>query len=1030
MAHRIEVSTHDDARAVVLQDRLNRAGFSVDGLDRVDAYTIDRELEPSQLEKVASQLSNPIIQDSKTDNGLSPSDFSWAIEVGFRPGVTDNIGTTVREMTEDALRSPYAKGESAHSSYVLFVSGELTLADAKAIGEAVANPLIERITVKSHEQYMKDGGMGAVVPKVTATVDPKADYVDLDVDDLELQRIGKMGVKDHDRELTEEEFIKSMGQYKDDPLRRGDYFQRARGYFKTERRGPLALDLQSMRVIRDHFKEKGRKPTDIEVESLAQTWSEHCKHTIFADPMDDDIPDGLYKHYIQRATQEVRQKMVAQGEEDICISVFTDNAGVVRFNDEFDVCYKVETHNSPSALDPFGGSITGIVGVNRDPMGTDKGGKCVINLAAPFCVGDPEVYEMLYKGAGSTQPMLSPGRMLQGIIDGVRVGGNCSGIPTSFFGNVYEKRYSGKPLVFVGTVGLIKRNPSVAPEHVKEAQAGDYIIMAGGRVGKDGIHGATFSSEAMDEGSPATAVQIGDPITQKKLHDAQLELADLGLYNSETDNGAGGLSCSVAEMAKETGGCRVILDDVPLKYSGMLPSETWISESQERMTYSVAPDKLDQFMAIMKKHGVEATVIGEFNDSGRCVVNYRGEDIMDIDMDFLHDGVPVRPMKTKYDKAEHEEPGIPLLDDLTDMLHDMLARKNIASHEYIVQQYDHEVKGGSVLKPLQGKGRVNGDATVTRVDLNSDKGVLVSQGINPTYSDIDTYHMAASAIDTAVRRAIAGGATFRNLALLDNFCWSSSNDPQRLGELKEACRACYDLSTAYETPFVSGKDSMFNDFRGYDNDGKPVHYAVPPTLLVTALSVMESNNAISIDAKFEGDSVYVLGETHDELGSSEYFAMVGEREEERGTAYTGNSVPKVDIEKNRRLYHAMEECIAEGVIASAKSVDIGGLGAALAKTAMAGKLGMDVSLENLPGTASRNDYALASQSNGRFVVTIAPNMDGKFKRIMEKHGVDSYANIGVTTSGDFRVRGLEGNEIIRTDVDTMLEHYRSTFEGY
>ncbi len=1033
ITHRIEVATEDDARAHIAREKLGR-DFPVSNVSIIDAYTINEDLGSSQLEIMAEQLSNPVTQTAAVDRPNFPESFDWAVEVGFLPGVTDNVGSTATEMTEDALKISLDEGKRAFSSRVYLISGNLTEEDVRGIVDELHNPLIHRAGVKDYETFIRENGMDVVAPEVRLLSKPETSVVDINLDDEALQRLGRLGIPDHLSELDKAEYEKKLETYKDDPLRRGNFIEKDGKFFEVKRRGPLALSVDYLHAIQDYFRKEGRKPTDIELESLAQTWSEHCKHTIFADPI-DDIEEGLFRHYIKRSTDEIRRRKVERGEEDICVSVFHDNAGVIMFDENNYVCLKVETHNSPSALDPYGGSITGIVGVNRDPLGTGMGSLPVLNLAGPYCEGDPEDRTHLYKGPNFTQRMLPTGRILSGIIDGVKDGGNCSGIPTAFFSNIHERRYKGKPLVFVGTIGLMPREVMGEPSEKKAARPGDYIVMAGGRVGKDGIHGATFSSEGMDESSPATAVQIGDPITQKKLSDAQQELMLKGLYNSVTDNGAGGLSCSVAEMAEECGGCSVQLADVPLKYPGMMPWETWISESQERMTYSVPREKWDSFRKLMDKHGVESTVIGEFNDSGRCVSSHGNRKVMDIDMRFLHHGLPPVQLKTKYDRPEHEEPSIDDVADHNSLLLGMISRKNIASHEYINQQYDHEVQGGSVLKPLQGRGRVNGDAMVARPVLESDRGVVVSQGVNPTYSDIDTYHMAASAIDTAVRKAVAAGAALDRLALLDNFCWSSSDDPQRLGELKEACRACYEVSTGYETPFVSGKDSMFNDFKGYDENGEPVKISVPPTLLVTAVGVMDSANVVSIDAKAEGDLVYVLGETKDETGASEYFAMAGE--DERGEAYTGNAVPQVDAGRNIRLYRAVEQAVKEGVVASAKSVDRGGLGVALAKTAMAGRLGMDVSLEDLPGDASRDDFALYSESQGRMIVTIDPKDRERLEEILSCKGVSSqsYSQIGTVTGGSagggmFNVRGKEGNRIMSLDVDEMLDRYRSTFEEY
>ena len=777
MVQRIEIAqTIPDTRAEVRKKELESRGFlgKVNEIRLVDVYTLETDLQTEDSKKVASMLSNPVFQEGNVNNPLAPEKFDHAVEIGFLPGVTDNVGNTAHEGVEDLLKTQLP-GQTAYTSQLMFLSGDLSREDALRIGESVANPLIQRIHVKSYDEFRRDNGMDVVVPRVRISEKPGADLVDiLNADDDNLIVIGKQGIFDHNEELSREEYA---SQSSPELVRLEEFFEKDNKFFKKIRRGPLALDLTYMNTIRSYFAKQGRNPTDVELESIAQTWSEHCKHTIFADPI-DEIKEGLFRHFIKRATEEIRR---ARGDEDFCVSVFTDNSGAIIFDEKYLITDKVETHNSPSALDPFGGSITGIVGVNRDAIGFGLGAKPVINRYG-FCFADPNDESPLYKGPNKTQKMLSPRRIMDGVIAGVNAGGNQSGIPSPQGFVYFDERLKGKPLVFVGTVGLIPREINGRKLYEKKANPGDYIVMVGGRVGKDGIHGATFSSEAIDSGSPATAVQIGDPITQKKLSDVLVkEARDLGLYSSITDNGAGGLSCSVAEMAKECGGCYVELNKVPIKYPGLQPWETWISESQERMTLAVPKEKWDEFSSLMKRRGVEATVIGEFTDSGKCVVDYEGKRVMDVEMDFLHNGLPPRPMKTTFTKQRHEEPDFSPLENLTQSLHQMLGRQNIASFEFISQQYDHEVQGGSVIKPLQGRGRINGDATITKPVLDSMKGVVLSQGINPSYSDIDTYHMAAAAIDTAIRNAIAVGASLDRIALLDNFCWCSSNEPERPG---------------------------------------------------------------------------------------------------------------------------------------------------------------------------------------------------------------------------------------------------------
>jgi phosphoribosylformylglycinamidine synthase len=985
MARRIEVfSKIDDARGKIKKKKIESMGFKVKDIQLADVYTLESDIPQEKIGRISEMLANSVFQTTSPNIRL----FDYAVEIGYLPGVTDNVGNTARESIEDLLK---AKSEQAVSfSQVMFIHGDLTKEDAVHIGENFANPLIQRINVKSYAEFRKENGMDAIFPRVNLHEQPAVDLVDiLNAADDELMVIGKQGIANKD----------------------------------GSRRGPLALDLSYMKAIQSYFKEKRRNPTDVELESIAQTWSEHCKHTIFADSM-DDIKEGLYHEKIKASTNRIRKE---KGDKDFCVSVFTDNAGGIIFDDEFLVCDKVETHNSPSALDPFGGSITGIVGVNRDPMGFGLGAKPIINRYG-FCFANPNDKSPLYKGKNKTQKMLSPRRIMDGVIEGVNVGGNCSGIPTPQGFVYFDERYKGKPLVFVGTLGLIPKKSAGRNSYEKEAMSGDYIVMAGGKVGKDGIHGATFSSEAIDSGSPATAVQIGDPITQKKLSDAVIkEARDSKLYNSITDNGAGGLSCSIAEMAKESNGCYVQLEKVPLKYPGLEPWETWISESQERMTLAVPKENWNKFSDLMKRRGVEATVIGEFTDSGKCVVDYNGKNVMDVEMEFLHDGLPPRPMQTKLSLQAYDEPEFSA-GNIENSLHSMLKRPNIASFEFISQQYDHEVQAGSVIKPLQGRGKVNGDAAVVRPVLNSKKALVLSHGINPSYSDISTYDMAACAIDTAIRKSIAAGANLEQLALLDNFCWCSSNEPERLWQLKQAVSACYDYSVQFGTPFISGKDSMFNDFKGYDEKGEPIKISVPPTLLVSSIGVMEdARKAVSIDAKFLGDLVYVLGETFHELGGSEYYAMKGEQE--TGKKYIGQSVPGVNAAANKSLYNALSKAIQEEIVCSVISVNQGGLGIALAKTSMAGMLGMHASLEGLESEViSRDDHILFSESQGRFIATINPLYKRKFERIM---GENYFRQIGIIRDDSrFTIEGSEGGKIVDTTIDNLLDSYKSTFKEY
>ncbi|MBN2040663.1 MAG: phosphoribosylformylglycinamidine synthase [Spirochaetes bacterium] len=979
-----------DFRGEVIKQNLDRQGYDINNIYISNNYLLNIDLTDTEAKGIAGALTQSVTQDNLINIPFFPQNFSYAIEIGFLPGVTDNVAHTVREMIEDYLKKELDPEKAVFSSITYYIDGNISLDDARLIGSEYYNPLIERIKILSNRDYSSNNGMGYEIPVVSITSGSDADEVNIDIPEEELLRLGKEGIPDKD----------------------------------NSRRGPLALDLLSLSTIKTYYnKFEKRNPTDIELESIAQTWSEHCKHTIFSSKI-DEINSGIYKEYIKEATNQIRKN---KGDNDFCVSVFEDNAGGIKFDDNFIVSDKVETHNSPSALDPFGGAITGIVGVNRDAIGFGMAAKPIANRYG-FCFADPFDETPLYREKNKSSKLLSPKRIMEGVIKGVNVGGNQSGIPTPQGFVYFDDRYKGKPLVFVGTIGLIPAKINNQPSIIKKAVPGDFIVMAGGRVGRDGIHGATFSSEALTSGSPVGAVQIGDPITQKKLSDAIIkEARDRLLYHSITDNGAGGLSCSVAEMARECGGFEVDLEKVPVKYPGLAPWQIWISESQERMTLSVPVDKLDDFLALMKKRDVEATVIGRFNSSGRGRVKHKGKIIFDLDLDFLHDGLPDRALATVKKNIELEEPEFEEPEILTKIFHDMASRLNTASFEFISTQYDHEVQAGSVIKPLQGAGKVNGNASVIRPVLDSMKGVVLSQGLYPSYSDIDTYWMAACSIDTAIRNAVSVGGTIDYLALLDNFCWCDSYNPERLSELKDAARACYDFAVAYGTPFISGKDSMFNDFKGYDEEFNEIFISVPPTLLISSIGVINNiKKCQTIDFKFPGDRIYIIGETDDELGGSEFYAYMGEVFE--SDKFTGTIVPKVNPEKNINIYRTFEKAMNLGIISSSISIERGGLGLALAKSSMAGNIGFSADISRVPMTNElRKDTILYSESQGRLLVSVAPLNADKFESIF--HGIP-VAQIGTVAENSNIEIYFKNKKIVKSEVGLLLNSYKGLFKDF
>jgi len=985
MSQRIEVHTFsEDGRAVTYKRNFSKIVSGLKDVHVADIYTIEEGIKDAQnLENTVSAFTNPVTQkafvledDQKPANDYMSAlpDFDWALEIGYLPGVTDNVGHTASELTELTID----RDKNVFSARLLLLKGDLTEDEVKAIAAEIHNPLIQRASFKTKSDFVNDNGMGVVTPKVQLTNQGNAvDDVDLNISDKELITIGKEGIANAD----------------------------------GTRRGPLGMSLLYMQAVQEYFKGEGRNPTDVELETLAQTWSEHCKHTIFASPI-DEIKAGLYKHYIKGATNEIREARAKDPKsDDFCISVFSDNAGGIIFDDNWMIADKVETHNSPSALDPFGGAITGIVGVNRDCLGFGQGAKPVLNRYG-FCLADPRKDLEYYRGKDKFNATLSPDTIMKGVVAGVEAGGNQSGIPTPQGFMYFDDRYVGKPLVFAGTVGLIPREVNGKPSHIKAAKPGDRIIMVGGKVGRDGIHGATFSSVALDEGSPATAVQIGDPITQKKFSDAIIkDIRDKGLYNAITDNGAGGLSSSVGEMGESSGGFKLALDKVPLKYPGMQPWEIWISESQERMTMAVPPENVDEIIALFAKRGSEAWDIGEFTNSGRAVLTWHDEAVMDMTMDFLHDGLPETPLTTTFTRGGEDEPEIAEPKDHAQTLVDMMGRLNICSKEFVAAQYDHNVQGSAVLGPLQGQGRVFTDATVSRPVLNNKRGVVLTQGLAPRYSDIDTHDMAQASLDSAVRAAIAAGGDIDHLALLDNICWCSSDEPERLGQLKRAMHGIYHLAKRFRTPFISGKDSMFNDFKGYDADNNPVTISVPPTLLISAIGVIEDvAHAVSVDPKMAGDLVYLLGETKDELGASEYYDHLG---------HLGNNVPETDDVKNYTLYQKLSAANKQQLCASAIPVGFGGVGVALAKKAIAGQLGMDINLSD----DLRLDTAMYSESQGRIIVTVAPQNKDAFEKAL--NGYDFVQQIGTVTDGD--KLSINNFDVSISDLE---KSYKETLGGY
>ena len=742
---------------------------------------------------------------------------------------------------------------------------------------------------------------------------------------------------------------------------------------KLSAEGQLYLQLAEMRTIRDYFKSLDRDPTDIELETVAQTWSEHCSHKTLAgrihyvETQDGETVreiqfENMLKETVFAATMTIRKNL---GDKDWCVSVFKDNAGIVTFDENQDVCIKVETHNHPSAIEPYGGANTGLGGVIRDPMGTGLGARPVCNTDV-FCFARPDFpADQLPPG------VLHPKAVMEGVVSGVRDYGNRMGIPTVNGAVYFDDRYLGNPLVYCGNIAMIPRDKSEG-----KVSPGDLIVAVGGRTGRDGIHGATFSSAELTEDSESIsggAVQIGNPVTEKMVLDVLLVARDRNLYTAITDCGAGGFSSAVGEMGEKTG-AEVWLDKAPLKYSGLSYTEIWISEAQERMVLAVPESNVDEFVKLCASEGVEASVIGKFTDTKELVLKYENVEVGRVTMEFLHDGRPPVIREATYDITASAAGSVGAnaalsKSDYTEDLKKILGSLNVASKEWIIRQYDHEVQAGSVVKPLVGINNDGpSDAAVVRPDLKSNRGLVVSCGMNPHLGDEDPYWMAAAAIDEAIRNCVAVGADPSKIAILDNFCWGNTERPETLGTLVRAALACQDIAVAYGTPFVSGKDSLNNEFSYEDADGNRQTVAIPSTLLITALGQIDHvEQAVTMDLKAAGNKLYLVGKTNpEELGGSHFNLVNG---------IEGGVVPQLDAAANLANYKALHASIKAGLVRSCHDLSEGGLAVAVAEMAFAGGVGVTL---NDDLTAAD----LFAESNGRMVVEVAGEKAAQFEQVV------------------------------------------------
>ncbi len=886
----------DPRSASYLKDVLALGFNDIDRIECQDLYFIEGQLSQKDLRQLALKLfTDPITQTATWEQlpasllDLEPA--TVMVEVALRPGVTDPVA----EQIVRAAHELGFEGVRRAATGLRFLIQGLT--------KMRVNNLAKRLLANAIIQHWTLGEITPSFPEEAASSG-----------EVEIIPI---------RDLTEDQLL------------------------ETSKGHRAALDLTEMKAIQDYYFEAQRDPTDVEFETLAQTWSEHCVHKTFKAKVslgDGREIDSIISTYLKAATDHINAPWVR--------SAFVDNAGILEFDDEFEISFKVETHNHPSAIEPFGGANTGVGGVIRDVLGVSA--KPIANTDI-LCFGPQNVApDSLSEG------VLHPRRIQSGVIAGVQDYGNKIGIPTVNGAILYDEGYIANPLVFCGCVGIAPKGL-----HHKDPQPGDRVIVLGGRTGRDGLRGATFSSMTMDAQTgevSGASVQIGDPITEKGLIDVIVRARDLKLYNDITDCGAGGLSSAVGEMAA-TIGAEVELQAVRLKYPGLAPWEIWLSEAQERMVLAVSPANIPVLQELCDTFDTDLTDIGEYTGSGQLVVRYGGKVVLDLANAFLHEGIPQRELSAKIIRQDIDSNktinGHFQNVNLKDSLLKLLAHPNIASKAATVRIYDHEIQGGTVVKPLTGiQNDGPSDATVLKpIGTNGTKGIVLSNGINAEYGQHDAYSMAWGVLDEAVRNAVAVGADPRQIAVLDNFCWGDPKCPETLGTLVEAARGCHDAAVHYGTPFISGKDSLNNEYFGADGQ----RHAIPPTLLISALGMIEDiSQAVSMDLKTAGNLIFLVGDLQPTLGGSHYSLVSG---------YTPADTVPVPSDVAPTVYRAFHRAIQTGLVKSAHDLSEGGLAVCAAEMCIGGRLGMHLTLETSSQQSSRN---LFGETNGCLLVEIAP----------------------------------------------------------
>ena len=972
MGYRVEITVQDgnvDARGEGLLRQARDLGVKgLTAVSVIDLYFLEGDLDHGAVERLVNTvLLDPVVEQAswrKMEPGARAGEEMgqgwWSVEVALLPGVTDTVASNLVQGAQVAGITGVARAAYGQR-YVL--RGEMEQQEVRRIaGGLLANEVIQSYTINRE-------------------VDPP---------------LAPAGQAEHEVELV------ILTEVDDEGLLA----------ISADRR--LSLNLEEMRAIQAYYRQQERQPTDLELEMLAQTWSEHCVHKTFRarityqeigadgapDPQSRQVVDSMLRTYIKGATEKAARPWVH--------SAFVDNAGIVGFDDELDLAFKLETHNHPSALEPFGGANTGVGGVVRDVMGVSARPMATTDV---LCFGPPDLpFEELPDG------LLHPRRIADGVTAGIEDYGNKMGIPTVNGAIVYRPGYTANPLVFCGCLGVLPHG-----SHPTNPQAGDLVVSLGGRTGRDGLRGATFSSMEMthETGQVAgSAVQIGHPIMEKQVLEVQLLARDEKLYNAITDCGAGGLSSAVGEMGA-TLGAEVHLERVTLKYPGLHPWEIWLSEAQERMVMAVPQENWPRLKELCARFDVQPTAVGHFTGDGELTLFYGEQQVGRLSTEFLHHGIPRREMQALWDTAPKTEPSLPLAGDLTADLLALLADPDTRSKEDVVRRYDHEVQAGTVVKPLVGLGGHGPSDAAVLVPLEaqerspggSQRAAALSVGINPSYGSIDPYNMAWAAVDEAMRNCVAVGADPDQVSLLDNFCWGNPAKPDRLAGLVRCARGCHDAAVAFCAPFISGKDSLNNEYQGADGRQQ----AIPGTLLVSALGIVpDIGRTVTMDLKEPGNALYLVGRTADELGGSSYYRRHG---------HLGANVPQPP-QQGMDILRALHRAMSTGLVRSCHDCSEGGLAVAAAEMCLAGGLGLDLNLESVTfdGGSAREDVLAFSESLCRFLVEVAPEQAAAFE--------EGLAGLPLARVGSVRdddrlvVAGLDSAPVIQTTVEALHRAWR------